>query len=557
MANKVEYDATAHHVHSVTVFQVDRAEVNRRIQVQLKAGQNDVVVSHLPSYLDEDSIRVDGIGSATVFDVVYSSPPPTVDSAENETLKALEKKRSALEAEKDSLTQQVTVLSDYAKTLNAKDTDASKLMTFLDLFSEKKLKLNEALVAVDDKIAAVEAEIRDEQLSSHEDVESQKRGVKITIVVLSEADGEAELSLTYTVSGASWTPLYDLRASVTDGKEGSHVLLHYRASISQSTGEPWEGVHLTLSTASPQLGSDIPTLSPLTLSEVARYPVGSFARARKSVRSADLAESAPMMALASAPGGGGSPPQMMRMRSAAVTESAVSSTFAIEGLSTIPTDTDDASQTHKVSIAELTFTSVDLEWITVPKEVSSVFLQCKVKNTSEYPLLPGDASVYLGNSFVAKSSIPHVSPHESFSTSLGVDGAVRVTYHPQSKHLKQATGSLFASAKTSTTSFSQRISVKNTRRATVKKLVVRDQVPVSQDGRIKVAVIEPKDIPGSVGASEGVRARWALKNEENPAEGETGDGMLEWVCTVPAGGNVDLNFSWDVTVPVGLQWRSS
>lgn len=36
MANVVEYDATAHSVHAVTVYHADRADVNRRIQVQLK-----------------------------------------------------------------------------------------------------------------------------------------------------------------------------------------------------------------------------------------------------------------------------------------------------------------------------------------------------------------------------------------------------------------------------------------------------------------------------------------------------------------------------------------
>ena len=36
MAQTIEYDATTHAVHAVTVFQVDRAEVQRRIQVELK-----------------------------------------------------------------------------------------------------------------------------------------------------------------------------------------------------------------------------------------------------------------------------------------------------------------------------------------------------------------------------------------------------------------------------------------------------------------------------------------------------------------------------------------
>ena len=39
--------------------------------MELKDGQNDVEVKNLPTCLEEDSIRVDGIGNATIFDVIY------------------------------------------------------------------------------------------------------------------------------------------------------------------------------------------------------------------------------------------------------------------------------------------------------------------------------------------------------------------------------------------------------------------------------------------------------------------------------------------------------
>ena len=39
--------------------------------VELKDGQNDVEIKNLPSILEADSIRVDGIGNATIFDVIY------------------------------------------------------------------------------------------------------------------------------------------------------------------------------------------------------------------------------------------------------------------------------------------------------------------------------------------------------------------------------------------------------------------------------------------------------------------------------------------------------
>jgi hypothetical protein len=50
--------------------------VTRRIGLDLKEGQNEVTIKNLPTVLDGDSIRVDGIGKAVVFDVVYSNYPP-------------------------------------------------------------------------------------------------------------------------------------------------------------------------------------------------------------------------------------------------------------------------------------------------------------------------------------------------------------------------------------------------------------------------------------------------------------------------------------------------
>lgn len=43
-------------IEGVTVF-LDRAEVKRTIEVVLDAGDNEVLVTRLPSVIDEDSIR--------------------------------------------------------------------------------------------------------------------------------------------------------------------------------------------------------------------------------------------------------------------------------------------------------------------------------------------------------------------------------------------------------------------------------------------------------------------------------------------------------------------
>jgi hypothetical protein len=82
----------------------------------------------------------------------------------------------------------------------------------------------------------------------------------------------------------------------------------------------------------------------------------------------------------------------------------MSTSYVIEGLSTIPSDTDDTSQAHKVTVAVVDLTA-DLEWIAVPKEQPSAFLRAKVKNTSQYLFLPGRANIFLDDNFVAKSAI--------------------------------------------------------------------------------------------------------------------------------------------------------
>lgn len=102
-------------------------------------------------------------------------------------------------------------------------------------------------------------------------------------------------------------------------------------------------------------------------------------------------------------------PAFFEQAEARAIEGVVSTSFVIESLATIPSDTDKSTQAHQVTIAVIDL-SADLQWVSVPKETSSAFLQAKVKNTSQYLLLPGNANIFLENNFVARSTIP-VSPH--------------------------------------------------------------------------------------------------------------------------------------------------
>lgn len=54
-----------------TMQPMNSAQVTRKTDVQLRDGQNTVQVKNQPSGIDEVSIRVNGVGNATIFDVIY------------------------------------------------------------------------------------------------------------------------------------------------------------------------------------------------------------------------------------------------------------------------------------------------------------------------------------------------------------------------------------------------------------------------------------------------------------------------------------------------------
>ena len=212
------------------------------------------------------------------------------------------------------------------------------------------------------------------------------------------------------VRNASWKPLYDLRAIITEKK--TEITIHYRANITQKTGENWSDVELTLSTASPQLGSTIPVLQPEYVGEVTSvwydrsrakggFGFSSTKKARAIPRSAELSKPRREREIRGFAG----EDDYMTEKQARVESGVLTTSFSIDGKSTIPSNAQGDHTSHQVAITVLDF-SADLEWIVVPREQQSAFLQAKIRNKSEYLLLPGQANIFLDDNFVAKSPIP-------------------------------------------------------------------------------------------------------------------------------------------------------
>jgi len=171
----------------------------------------------------------------------------------------------------------------------------------------------------------------------------------------------------------------------------------------------WQNVPITLETAEPSFGVELPRLALWNISHpaapaVAPAPAPRFLGKGGAKRSRQISTYNEDDLEYNLYDGG-----------AYVTSKGhVTATFRIPGSTTILSKNEERS---------VTIASLDLEakmnWVCIPKGDTRVHLQAAIKNSSEYTFLWGECNVYVDQSFIARSEVPAVSPQEVFECPLG------------------------------------------------------------------------------------------------------------------------------------------
>ncbi len=89
-------------------------------------------------------------------------------------------------------------------------------------------------------------------------VRAEKRAKRVEVMLDVAREGNLTLDLATVIPQAGWVPAYDVRLAA-DAKTAE---LTFRAMVRQQTGEDWNNVDLTLSTARPAAGGAPPELYP-------------------------------------------------------------------------------------------------------------------------------------------------------------------------------------------------------------------------------------------------------------------------------------------------------
>ncbi|MBK9586468.1 MAG: mucoidy inhibitor MuiA family protein [Alphaproteobacteria bacterium] len=263
-------------IKSAVVYS-DRATVTREAKIEIPAGAHNLVFKGLPLGLFTNSLRVSGHSEARV---VFGALTHKRDTSEEFTVPRVQELSDLLlqekaaikayEAEKAALTEANEFLKTWARQVffgQGQNPDAMALnyntwVTASDGLSAKILDNLKAGLAVDakildsnNKIAKINADLR------------QVRGgnkQSHTVTVPFETDQKTTLNvvLSYQVSNVGWAPIYDARL---DMKSKKLDFIHY-GSVWQNSGEDWQDIALTLSTAQPGQGAALPETTSVWLS---------------------------------------------------------------------------------------------------------------------------------------------------------------------------------------------------------------------------------------------------------------------------------------------------
>jgi len=489
-------------IRDVTIY-ADRALVTRAGSMRLPAGEHELRVNVLPTFLRE-SLRASGQGpqgtrilNVEVATAFYSRPPETEILTLRTACELLQQQIQLLQARQAALNDRRQWLRalgeqshDFARGLARGQMKPQDCADFFSFAATQAVQDAEAEQDLETQLKQKREELAAKQ---RELAQKQGRGLPdrlaaVVNIVMPE-EGEFHLELSYLVTQASWHPQYDVRVELDlDGNKGE-VELTYLGVVQQSTGENWEQVNLALSTARPSQASVLPELEPHYLYAytpplpVAAPLMAMAPRARMS-RAAGSAQS-DTFAVMQEPGAAPAAPVQAEIATASVEQTGTAYVFRIERAVDIPSD----NSPHKTTIARDGL-PCSCEYVSAPLIEPNVHLRARITNTTERVLLPGESSIFLSGEYVGTTRLKMTAPGEQFKIFLGIDDTIKVKREQLERSVEK--GALLQSDLRRTT-YAYRITMHNYASAT-RSIILRDQLFVSQHERIKVKLqqIQPQ-----------------------------------------------------------------
>ena len=506
-------------ITSVTVYR-GRALVTRTATLTLNPGLYDVQIGNLPETIQPASLQARASGDVKVLGVDYSQV--AASGSGNQALADLDSKIEDLQRQLKEIAEQRELIKsqeEFIASITVKATaqasqqagtdklDLEALRNELTFVAEERAKLLTSKRELDAKQRDLEKQLQVLQANRNALAGASNISRTATIAVVAPESASTTIELAYLVANATWQPTYNVRAA----KDQSQVGIEYEAVLTQRTGEDWDNVDFSLSTAQPTVAANPPAIQPWYVdiqqaivehdresgrryadAEIRKAPAAPApAPERRAVDKAELEE---LAADAGIDGGG------------------PSVTFHLPRAITVKTNQQKQQRTRIATIdSEPRFI-----YVAVPLLTDAVYLRGDLVNASSYQLLPGPVSIFFGQDYIGPTTMPSVAPNGEFKVHFGIDSAIKAARQLVSKRTEN-TGLLSGGRRTS---YEYRIFIDNGCGKPI-RVELWDRYPVSRNEGIQIELVD-------VSAP--------LSNDAYYVSEEKPQGLLKWILNVPTSG---------------------
>ena len=243
--------------------------------------------------------------------------------------------------------------------------------------------------------------------------------MQVAIHLTAPAAAGGTFKVRYRVGNAGWAPFYDARLSSPAKDQKAKIELVRRAEVMQSTGESWDGVSLTLSTARATGATAAPDVweEEVQVYEELRKKMKS--EADGMARNAMKLDAPVTQELEAAAGAYVAKP--VEQTQAVIEIAGFQALYQIAGRVTV----DNSGTSKKVRIATDNYDGT-LNAITVPKLDPAAYLTAAFTIKGESPLLPGMVNLYRDGVFMGQGALPLLNPDEEAKLGFGADDLIKV-----------------------------------------------------------------------------------------------------------------------------------
>ena len=517
---------TAARIDQVTVYPWG-AGVSRTLSLNLPQGAHEVAVTGIPLDIDPGTLRVTGTG-ATIGAVSLQqgrvAPSKPVESPEflaaQDEVRRLEAAIAQHDARVIDIEARGTAAEDMIGFLmNLAESDSDR-GDFASLTASARAQLTEAHQTIARSAAEVQAaEPAAEELAKELDratarldaLRAPEAETGALVIAVQGAGTPADIRITALTRQASWQPVYDLSLQRKD----SRLRMERGLMVTQSTGEDWQDVRLTLSTERPMDQSAPSELAP----EFMRVDDGNSKAYSRSSASMDDSMARMQEDGYAAP---------VIEAEAVVVGSALAGMVGETVIYDYPTPVDIR---HSADALRLPLDAHDLtpEIVAeaVPRHDDSAYLVADTVNSTGAVILPGDATFYADGALVGRGALELTAAGDDMKLGFGPLTGIKLERHLPNE-TEGGSGIIVKSAER------QETAVLSIRNLTGEEWPLRviDQVPVSRQ--------------------EDLRIDWSAEPAPDETDPKGKRGLLVWNGRIAAGEERSITLKTSLRWPDGM-----